>query len=63
MTPSGCQSDNCTVYVKITNNSDPSLLNFHLTAVARAWVAVGFTKTPNMVCKLDRELIFCEFEH
>lgn len=47
--PPGCADSDCMVSVRITVNPDPTLLSFHFAGTARAWVAAGFTKTPNMV--------------
>ena len=40
----------CDVFVGINGNSkDSSMLDFTLEANAKGWVAIGFSKTPNMV--------------
>ena len=50
--PSGCDPDNCDYFVGIdTNQKDPSFLDFYLVGKTTGWVAVGFTKTPNMVSR------------
>lgn len=50
--PSGCEHSRkkCDYFLGInTNSGDNSLLEFTLEAKANGWVAVGFSKTPNMV--------------
>ena len=47
--PAACNVDDCDVYVKITGDTDSSLLTFTLYGNALAWVAVGFSKTQSMV--------------
>lgn len=47
--PAACDLDDCDVYVKITGDTDSSLLTFTLYGNALAWVAVGFSKTQSMV--------------
>ena len=50
--PSGCNqsSNGCNYFLGInTNNKNSSYLDFTLEGKAKGWVAVGFSKTPNMV--------------
>lgn len=50
--PEGCvtSSTKCEYFLGInTNSKDSSLLDFALEGKASGWVAVGFSKTPNMV--------------
>ena len=48
--PSGCDPDSCEYFVGIdTNQNDSNFLDFYLVGKARGWVAVGFSKTANMV--------------
>lgn len=50
--PEGCKNSNknCDYFLGIdTNSGNSSLLDFTLEAKAEGWVAVGFSKTPNMV--------------
>ena len=43
----------CDVFVGIdTNTGDPDFLDIYLEGSAGGWVAVGFTGTANMVCRL-----------
>ena len=61
--PPGCSLADCGVLIRITKNSDPNLLTFDFTATAKAWVAVGFTKTPNMVTFLDVLMLTIVSQH
>ena len=36
-----------------TNSGDPGFLDIYLEGMADGWVAVGFTKSPNMVRESD----------
>ena len=49
--PGGCSdSHTCDIFVGINSNSqDSNMLDFTLEANAKGWVAIGFSKTPNMV--------------
>jgi hypothetical protein len=48
--PPACDPDTCNIYVGIdTNTQDPSFLDFYIQGEAQAWVAVGFSESPNMV--------------
>ena len=50
--PSGCNqsSNGCNYFLGInTNNKNSNYLDFTLEGKAKGWVAVGFSKTPNMV--------------
>jgi hypothetical protein len=52
--PEGCSDSGhsltCDIFVGINGNSkDNNMLDFALEANARGWVAIGFSKTPNMV--------------
>ena len=49
--PSGCDPSQCDYFLGIsTNANDDNLLDFTLESSAQGWVAVGFSKTPDMVC-------------
>jgi hypothetical protein len=53
--PKGCNHSNsttgCDFFLGInTNSENSSYLDFTLEGKAKGWVAVGFSKTPNMVC-------------
>lgn len=48
--PHGCQGSECSFFVGInTNQDDERFLDFLVEGRAQAWVAIGFTTTPNMV--------------
>lgn len=48
--PPGCSPESCDIYVGIdTNPQDPAFLDFYIEGAAQAWVAVGFSESPNMV--------------
>ena len=54
--PKGCDQSNsadghgCDFFLGInTNSENTSYLDFTLEGKAKGWVAVGFSKTPNMV--------------
>ena len=48
--PSGCDPAQCDYFLGIsTNPYDDDLLDFTLEGTAGGWIAVGFSKTPNMV--------------
>ena len=52
--PEGCTNSGsshiCDIFVGINSNSkDNNMLDFTLEANAKGWVAIGFSKTPNMV--------------
>ena len=50
--PEGCSDSGrtCDIFVGINSNSKVSnMLDFTLEASAKGWVAIGFSKTPNMV--------------
>lgn len=56
--PSGCDPSHCDYFLAIdTNpNNNDGLLDFTLEGTARGWLAVGFSKTPNMVCTVQEVL-------
>ena len=48
--PSGCDPDSCDYFMGVdTNSGNSSYLDFYLTADINGWVAVGFSRTSNMV--------------
>ena len=52
--PNGCSQSNsttqCDFFLGINTNSESgNYLDFTLEGKAKGWVAVGFSKTPNMV--------------
>ena len=50
--PNGCSQHKhtCDVFVGINSNGkDSNVLDFTLEGKAKGWVAIGFSKTPNMV--------------
>ena len=48
--PAGCDQSECDYFLGISSNRDNNdLLDFTLEGVAEGWIAVGFSKTPNMV--------------
>ena len=48
--PHGCVQSTCDFFVGINDNSiDKNTLDFTLEGKAKGWIAVGFSKTPNMV--------------
>ena len=50
--PADCDRSDCDVYVGIEQNQGNSdYLDFYIEGDAAAWVAVGFSTTPNMVTK------------
>ena len=57
--PKGCSQSaaGCDFFLGINTNSENSnYLDFMLEGKAKGWVAVGFSKTPNMVCRLHLSL-------
>lgn len=48
--PEGCAQAECDYFVGINPSSDENLLEFTLEGNAKGWVAIGFSKTPSMVC-------------
>ena len=51
-TPPGCIVSNCTSFVGIDiNTGNDGVLDIYMEGQALGWVAVGFTETPDMVCK------------
>jgi hypothetical protein len=52
--PSSCNVSDCSMFVSIdTNEGNEEYLNFYIEGDASAWVAVGFSSTPNMVSYSD----------
>ena len=50
--PEACAQSECDYFVGINpSSSDKNLLEITLEGRARGWVAVGFSKTPSMVCR------------
>ena len=48
--PAGCNRSDCDYFLGInSNNDDDDLLDFTLEGRADGWIAVGFSRTPNMV--------------
>ena len=48
--PRGCVPDDCDYFVGIdTNEGESSFLDVYLVGKTRGWVALGLTKTANMV--------------
>ena len=49
--PDGCNANtNCTYFVGLrVNEANDSYLDVYLSGVATGWVAIGFSKTANMV--------------
>jgi hypothetical protein len=50
--PAGCNPRNCDYFMGINNNSNPEYLDFYMTADIGGWVAVGFSRSANMVSVL-----------
>ena len=51
--PEGCRDRECDYIVRIQRDEqDNNLLLFKMEGDAQGWVAVGFSPTPNMVCKI-----------
>lgn len=60
--PKGCEdlSEGCDFFLGInTNSEDDSFLDFKLEGKSKGWIAVGFTKTPDMVMGARDMLSFC----
>ena len=48
--PVGCEPSACDIFVGIdTNQGNSSYLDIYMQGNSQAWIAVGFTESPNMV--------------
>ena len=48
--PAGCDPSACDIFVSIdTNQGNSDYLDIYMQGASQAWIAVGFTETPNMV--------------
>ena len=47
--PEGCQQSQCDYFVGINPSTNKNLIDITLEGRSEGWVAVGFSKTPNMV--------------
>ncbi len=48
--PEDCAVSDCDIFVGIqVNSGDSNFLNFYIEGTAAAWLAIGFSETPNMV--------------
>ena len=51
--PEGCQQEDCDYFLGLKQDEkDSNLLHFVLEGKSNGWLAIGFSHSPSMVCKI-----------